>query len=151
MESRWEDAAAVNRSILELFPDDVEAYNRLGKALLELGHYAEARVVFTQALEHSPSNAIARKNLARLALLEKAKLHPKRKHKLAPQHFLRESGKTGTTLLEQPALGPVLAETAPGDPVNLQVVNNTLVVRNSASEYLGQVQPRLALRLIRLI
>ena len=81
MESRWEDAAAVNRSILELFPDDVEAYNRLGKALLELGHYAEARVVFTQALEHSPSNAIARKNLARLALLEKAKLHPKRKHK----------------------------------------------------------------------
>ena len=60
MENRWEDATGVNRSIIELFPDDIEAYNRLGKALFELGRYDEARTAFTKALELSPSNTIAR-------------------------------------------------------------------------------------------
>ncbi len=50
MEGRWEAAAEVNRSILDLFPEDMEAFNRLGKALLESGDYIEARSAFTQAL-----------------------------------------------------------------------------------------------------
>ncbi len=37
----WEQAAEVNREILELFPEDVEAWNRLGKAFLELVRYDE--------------------------------------------------------------------------------------------------------------
>ena len=152
MQSRWEEAAEVNRSILEQFPDDVEAYNRLGKALLELGHYEQAQGAFAQALELSPSNAIAKKNLARLALLDTEGKGPKKEErKLTPQHFLAESGKTGIVLLEQPAPGAVLAKIAPGNPVSLETKGNTLAVHNSASEYLGLVQPRLALRLIRLM
>ena len=50
MEGRWEAATEVNRSILDLFPEDMEAFNRLGKALLESGDYIEARSAFTQAL-----------------------------------------------------------------------------------------------------
>ena len=34
---RWEEAAAENRSLVDEFPDDIEAANRLGKALKELG------------------------------------------------------------------------------------------------------------------
>ena len=153
MQSRWEEAAEVNRSILEQFPDDIEAYNRLGKALLEIGHYEQAQGAFAQALELSPSNAIAKKNLARLALLDTEGKSPKKKEerKLTPQHFLAESGKTGIVLLEQPAPGAALAKIAPGDPVSLETKGNTLTVHNSASEYLGLVQPRLALRLIRLM
>lgn len=153
MQSRWEEAAEINRSILELFSEDVEAYNRLGKALLELGQYEQAQGSFARALELSPSNAIAKRNLARLALLETEK-HGRKKiegRKLTPQHFLGESGKTGITTLGQPAPGAVLAKMAPGDPVNLETKGNTLMVCNNASEYLGQVQPRLALRLIRLM
>ena len=40
MQGRWEEAVAANRAILELFPEDVDAYNRLGSALMELGEYA---------------------------------------------------------------------------------------------------------------
>ena len=35
MENRWEEAAETNRAILELFQDDIEAQNRLGKAYFE--------------------------------------------------------------------------------------------------------------------
>src|SRR5215471_392767 len=45
-ESRWEEAAEKNRELLTLYSDDVSGYNRLGKALSELGHYAEAREAY---------------------------------------------------------------------------------------------------------
>ena len=151
MESRWQEAAEVNRSIIELFPEDIEASNRLGKALLELGDYPQARAAFSRALDLSPSNIIARKNLARLSLLAKEGRAPRREAKLTPQQFLAEGGKTTVTTLEQPAPGPVLARMAPGDHVSLEIEGNTLVARNDSSEYLGRATPRLTVRLIRLM
>src|SRR5262245_35127802 len=55
-ESRWEEAAEKNRELLALYPDDVSGYNRLGKALSELGHYTEAREAYNNALEIDPNN-----------------------------------------------------------------------------------------------
>ena len=37
MQGRWQEAVAANRRIIETFPDDVDAYNRLGRAYIELG------------------------------------------------------------------------------------------------------------------
>ncbi|MBI4201132.1 MAG: hypothetical protein HY531_02440, partial [Chloroflexi bacterium] len=39
MANRWKEAVTVNRAILDLFPEEVEAHNRLGKAFCELGEY----------------------------------------------------------------------------------------------------------------
>ena len=47
MQSRWQEAAELNQLIVELKSDDSQAYNRLGKALTELGRYAEARDAYT--------------------------------------------------------------------------------------------------------
>ena len=41
LKGEWERATEVNRAVLELFTDDVEAMNRLAKALMELGDYGE--------------------------------------------------------------------------------------------------------------
>src|SRR5918999_955278 len=68
-QNRWEEAAELNRQILELFPNDVDTFNRLGKALLELGRYGEAREAYEQASQLAPSSTIAQKNLQRLAKL----------------------------------------------------------------------------------
>ena len=153
MQSRWEEAAEINRSILEIFSEDVEAYNRLGKSLLELGQYQQAEDSFAHALKLSPSNAIAKRNLARLTMLESKGQDLTRigGHKLTPQRFLGESGKTGIITLNQPAPGPILAKMAAGHPVNLEIQDNILLVRNNVPEDLGQVPPQLALRLIRLM
>ncbi|MDO8750556.1 MAG: tetratricopeptide repeat protein [Dehalococcoidia bacterium] len=151
MENRWEEAAAINRSIIELFPDDIEAHNRLGKALFEQGKYAEARSAFAKALQLSPSNGIARKNLERLSLLKKEEQRPKKATKLGPEHFLEERGKAGTVVLEHPAGKESLAKVTAGDALTLRVSEHRLVAESVDGEYLGQVPPRLAARLVRLM
>jgi Flp pilus assembly protein TadD len=69
MKNRWDEAAQVNREILDLFPNEVDAYNRLGKALTELGRYGEARDAYSRAVKLDPLNGIASKNLLRLGKL----------------------------------------------------------------------------------
>ena len=151
LKGQWEAATAVNRSILELFPDDVEALNRLGKAFLELGRYSEARIAFERATKLAPYNAISKKNLERLAHLQEAAPLPKQGKVVTPYLFIEESGKSGMTPLHRPAPGIVLAKMAAGDSVKLEAREHVLVVENSSAEYLGQVEPKLGMRLIRLM
>jgi len=96
--SQWEEAATTNRNILNLFPNEAEAYNRLGKAYSELGQYTEARQAYSQTLKYSPNNTIARKNLDRLSLLQEAPtLAPGGAERIDPRLFIEETGKTGMT------------------------------------------------------
>ncbi len=151
MQGRWKEAGAVNRLILEDFPDDVEAYNRLGKALMELGHNAEARQAFQRALELSPSNAIAEKNLSRLARLPGDTPRARAHRRAIPHRFIEDSGKAAITYLQNLASESVLAKVAAGDVVGLHVDGSKLTVKDADREYLGEVEPKLALRLTRLI
>src|SRR5215475_8532246 len=64
-EGDWDEAITTNRYIIGLFPQETEAYNRLGKAYSELGQYAEAHQAYAQTLKINPGNAIAKKNLDR--------------------------------------------------------------------------------------
>lgn len=149
----WQRAADVNRAILELFPGDVDAMNRLGKALLELGHYREAESTFSRAIGVSPYNRIAKKNLARLSQLESAPVPSKLGSKLGgiPQLFIEESGKSASTVLQKPASSQVVARIAPGNPVILVLGKNSITVKTREDEYLGLIEPKLAARLSRLM
>ena len=62
----WEEAAVVNQGIIESTPGDVSAYNRLGKALFEMGEFHRAMEAYGNSLKLETTNAIAIKNLARL-------------------------------------------------------------------------------------
>jgi tetratricopeptide (TPR) repeat protein len=147
--SQWEDAVITNKNILQLFPNEAEAYNRLGKAYSELGQYTEARDAYSQTLVYSPGNIIAKKNLDRLALLQE---NPEQAHqgmgRIDPQLFIEETGKTTVTELVNLAPASVLARIAVGDTVQLHVIGHTIRVRNGAGEDIGQLEPRLANRLI---
>jgi len=151
MESRWEEAVAVNRSIIELFSADVDAYNRLGKALTELGRYAEAKDAYSKALEMDPMNRIAEKNLARLAHVNIKEAKDKAHRQVDPRLFIEETGKTGLTTLVQPGPREVLSQMAAGDEVRLVPQGRTLVVESLRGDYLGKVEPRLSQRLIDLM
>jgi hypothetical protein len=71
MESRWEEAVQTNRAIIGVFPNDTDSYNRLGKALMELGKYNDAKKAYKKAIELDSTNQIAKKNLDRLGVLAK--------------------------------------------------------------------------------
>ena len=151
MEGQWERAVTLNREILGLFPDDVDALNRLGKALLELGRYPASRDSFESALRISPHNTIAKKNLERLRHLEDSNSHPKSSKVVTPYLFIEESGKSGVSVLQKPASRQVLAKMAAGDAVIMEPRDHALVVLNSGGEYLGKVEPKLGMRLMRLM
>ncbi|HEU5367132.1 MAG TPA: tetratricopeptide repeat protein [Ktedonobacterales bacterium] len=151
LQSQWEEAVATNRTLLSQFPRDPEALNRLGKALSELGQYAEAKKAYAEALEINPSNAIARKNLERLSHLgNEASNHtpPATAERIDPRLFIEETGKTGFTRLVNIAPPEELAKLTSGDQVYFHVDGRTLHVRNARGEDIGQVEPRLANRLI---
>lgn len=148
MESRWEDAVAANKLIIESDASDAEALNRLGKAASELGRYDEARDAFTKALAVSPHNAIAKKNLERLNLLGKNAKGRAQHTRVPPQFFIEETGKTGVVAVVNQASKEVLARISAGEPVNLEAKDHRLVVTTTDGDYLGIVDPKVGLRLL---
>jgi hypothetical protein len=151
LQGRWTEAADLNREIVGYFPSDEDAYNRLGKALTELGRYGEARDAYMKALEINPLNSIARKNLDRLASLGEQESAPRAaSQKLSPQMFIEETGKTGITVLVRPNMD-IAARMTAGDQVNLQRQNGSIVIQSLGGDYVGEIEPKLGQRLIKLM
>ena len=151
MKARWDEAVETNREILREFEDDLEAHNRLGKALSELGRNREAMRAFEQALRISPYNSIARKNIDRLSRLGDESSGAHQPSQTSRPVFIEESGKSGVTSLVNLAPPAVLVRLAPGHPVQLEAEEGRLRIAKPSGEYVGQVEPKLASRLIRLM
>jgi len=162
LQGRWEEAGAVNRDIIKRFPTDVEAYNRLGRALTELEDFARAKKAYFKALKLAPENAIAKKNLARLTSLsesmatlssnpQEASTRRAQARRVALDLFITEVGKAGVVNLHNVATGKVLAKMGFGDQVNLEARGQHLIVESEGGEYLGEVEPKQGLRLIKLM
>jgi hypothetical protein len=151
LQGRWEEAVDLNRTLIDAFPTDVDAYNRLGKAMTELGRYADARNAYEKALDVDPVNSIARKNLQRLATLGEKRAPPKTANqKISPQMFIEEMGKTGVTVLLRPNMKNASRLTA-GDLVSLDRDAGVLVVKSLNQDQIGEVEPKLGQRLLRLM
>lgn len=156
VQGEWEQAAEANRRILQVSSRDVDAYNRLGKALMELGRFAEAREAYQAATELDPGNAIARRNLMRLEQATASEAAAVEAPPPAPaavraRVFIEEVGKTYVTDLTRPATFEALSRIAPADEVELRPVGNQVEVLTLDGVLLGQLEPRIAQRLIRLL
>lgn len=151
MQSRWEEAVAVNEEVIETFPDDADAYNRLGKAFTQLGRYAEAKEAYSYALAIEPHNIIAKKNLDRLAHLREEAAGPKTGRQVSSHLFIEETGRAEVAAMCQLAPQETLARMAAGDPVQLVPKSQNLMVESLDGEYIGEVEYRLGPRLAKLI
>jgi tetratricopeptide (TPR) repeat protein len=151
MKNRWEEAAQVNREILDGFPNEVDAYNRLGKALTELGRYAEARDAYAQAVKLDPLNGIASKNLQRLGKLAAEGSAAPPPSPVDPRLFIEESGKTTLTHLTDVRRTEAAAKLSAGDQLQLVRRGNQIVVADAAGNDIGRIEPKLEQDLIRLL
>lgn len=151
LESRWRDAVALNRAILERHGPDEDTYNRLGKALSELGDLEGALSAYRKTLEINPLNTIAEKNVRRLAaLLETPAPVTATSGAIDVDLFTEEPGKSALTMVTPPEAA-VLVSVNPGDPVELDVEGNSLVARTARGVSLGQVDTKIARRLLPLM
>ena len=145
--SRWDEAVSVNREFVRLFGEEPEALNRLGKALSEVGQVTEARKAYGRAIEIEPTNTIARRNLDRLASMsDSASASSSR---LDTRLFIEETGKaTVATLQAVDQTQAALLDA--GDVVDLELAGNAVNVTADGT-YVGMVEPRIGLRLAKLM
>lgn len=147
MDHKWEEAIALNRELIDLAPDNLDAHNRLGKALLETGNTDAARAAFEHSLTLDPANTIARKNLDRLANGTASTGGSTLSHKM----FISDPGKSAQVTLIACATdtnGPYIA---PGAAIELGVSGANLAVYNDAGHYVGIVPPQRGHRLLRMM
>jgi len=151
LESRWQDAVAVNHALVERHGGDDETYNRIGKALTELGEPQDALEAYSQALQLNPLNGIAQKNVRKLQLLldSREKLGGA-KGTIDVDLFAEEPGKSALTVLNPPKSG-VMIVVAPGEVVELHLQGDGLQAQTTSGVVLGDVDSKIARRLVPLI
>lgn len=154
-DGEWQEAVELNREILAAAPNDVQAHNRLGKALSELGRYGEAHASYARAVELDPTNQIARRNLQRLEPLKDREgddqAAERRRTQARQSMFIEEIGKTRVTELSKLADDATLAQMTSGDQVELRTEGKYIVVFSEDGLRLGQLDTRLSQRLNTLI
>ena len=152
MQGRWREAIAANRAILEDFPNDVEAWNRLGRAHMELGEYQPSREAYRRTAELDPFNTIAKKNLQRLNYLGEAKVTAESTaRKVEPHRFIEDIGKAGVVILYHLAPTQIRARLVAGDELFLKTDSTRLVVEDDLGQYVGHVDPKHGQRLVKLM
>ena len=150
--SRWRARATGKRpprrirELLDTLPDDVSGYNRLGKALSELGHYAEAREAYNRALEIDPGNNIARKNIERLKQAQESgeasdgahanNTRADRSHRSTSLH--RGDRARQASPRSSIRARSVLVRVSAGDQARLHREGRPLYVENAAGERIGR-------------
>lgn len=152
LDSKWEEALAINQHLVEKHGPDEDAYNRMGKALTELGRLTEAIDAYRRTLEMNAQNTIAQKNMHKLAVMmeTKERLGSAAVASIDVDLFTEEPGKSALTVLTEPKHAVTVA-VAPGDVVNLETDDGKLNARTVKGVLLGQVDTKIARRLLPLM
>jgi len=151
LESNWQEAVSVNRTVLDKYGPDEDAYNRLGKALFELGRLEEALEAYGETLKLNPLNVIAQKNQRKLSAMLEQPARVEGVHgSVDVDLFAEEPGKSALTVLSRPS-GGVLVQVAPGDPVELAALGGMLHATTARGVALGDVEAKISRRLIPLM
>jgi len=148
---RWEDAAEINKTILERFGADEESNNRLGKAMTELGRFEEAKTAYEATLGLNPLNTIAQKNRAKLDVLAQSKDVKVGPTRVDLNLFVEEQGKTTSTQLEAVDDPNLHNKIGSGDIAELRITGDGITAETVRGVKLGTIEPRLARRLIKFI
>jgi len=153
LEARWEDAIKLNRQIIKLDPQNVDALNRQARAYMELGKMTSAKKYYTNALKIDPYNPIALRNLKIIKSFKKSVHHPQDNGhtRLSPTLFLQEPGKTKVVSLLNVAEPQKLSQTYCGMNVKLIIKNRKIIVACANGDYLGVLPDDISHHLIKLL
>ena len=162
---RWVDAVRLNRKILKLDPQNVDALSRQAKAYLELRKYALAKKYYSTVLKSDPYNPIALKNLKilkaikiskaflRISKVQKSPNGQNRifgEDRLSAALFLQEPGKTKVVTLLHVAEPQKLSQTYCGMRVEMVIRNRKFTIISEDGTYLGVLPDDICHKLLRL-
>lgn len=151
LENNWEEAATLNKQILEENPEDIDTLNRLGFALIKLGKCRKAKETLKDVLTLDESNPIALKNLKKVeAMIKqhvKTPLQDNDNCLNMQELFIEEAGKTKIVELKNIADKKMLSVLQPGDFVSL-IIKRSKVFVELENRYIGMFPDHIGTRLI---
>ncbi|MBI3109891.1 tetratricopeptide repeat protein [Candidatus Daviesbacteria bacterium] len=153
LEGRWEDALKLNKKIIRLDPQNVDALARLARAYMELGRFNLAKKYYSEALKYDPYNPIASKNL-KIIKTFKSNSQPKAVNghgKLSSSLFLQEPGKSKIVSLLKVAEPQKLSQIYCGMQVAAAVKNRKITIVDGEGSYLGVLPDDICHHLMRLL
>lgn len=160
LESNWEKALKLNKKIIKLDPQNVDALNRQAKAYMELGKGNLAKKYYSEVVKIDPYNPIALKNLKIMKSFKsdgQSKSGPDGQEwqinchsKLSPSLFLQEPGKTKVVSLLKVAEPQKLSHFFCGMKVEMSIKNRKITIVDSNGNYLGVLPDDINHHLLRL-
>lgn len=153
IEANWPEAIKLNKKIIELDDQNLEAWLRLGFSYLQNGELSQAEKSYQTALKIQPANQIARDNLRKIHVIIKDSYSNKKKvavnsTRYDPQLFLKEPGKTKIISLVELGQKTVFAKLGIGEEVFLKLKKRKIIIKNGQNEYIGCLPDDLSRRLI---
>lgn len=147
LKQEWTQAVDLNIQALDANPQDSDALNRLGFAYLQLGQIAKAKSTYELALKYNQYNAIAKKSLARIELInqKKTKFDPTTLAS-SKTSFIEEPGKTKSVSLVRTADTQIIASVNAGIEVEIVAKNRRISIQTLSGTYLGSLPDDLAFR-----
>lgn len=153
LDYRWQDALKLNKKILKVEPQSVDALNRQARCYMELGRNNLAKKYYSQVLKFDPYNPIAQKNL-KIVKAFKSNGNPHSvdgQVKFTPELFLQEPGKTKVVTLLKVAEPKILSQTFCGMQVNMLLKNKKIIIVDLGGSYLGVLPDDICHHLTRLV
>ncbi len=155
LSSRWIEALKINKQIIKVDPQNVDALNRQARAYMELGKSNLAKKYYTEALKFDPYNPIAQKNLKIIKSFKsngsnRVPLH-NGASKLSASLFLQEPGKTKIVSLLKVAEPQKLSQAFCGMKVEMIIKNRGITIVDESSNYLGVLPDDVSYLMLRLL
>jgi hypothetical protein len=148
----WENAASLNKDLIEENPRDIDALNRLAYVFTILGKIQNAKSTYRKVLKIDVLNQIAIRNIKRLTELEpKQIIKSLSSIKNVNNTFLEETGKTKIISLVNTAQPKIIALLTTGQPVAIAIKRSKIFVQDQNTQYLGVFPDDIGKRLIKLI
>ena len=156
LSSQWDEALKINKQIIKVEPQNVDALNRLARGYMELGKGNLAKKYYSEALKFDPYNPIAIKNLK---IIKAFKPNGSIEHapflngyaKLSPSLFLQEPGKTKIVSLLKVAEPQKLSQAFCGMKVEMVIKNRKITIVDLNENYLGVLPDDISHLMLRLL
>lgn len=141
----WNEAASLNREILELEPENIGALMRLSMAQIQLQKLKEAKANLKKILKIDPQHQLALRHLENM----------EKNHLLTPnfndQHFIEEPSKSKIVHLHRLSDKKTLSQLTVGQVLILKPKKHFISVETTAKVYIGSLPDDVSKRLILLI
>ncbi len=150
---RWEEALKINKKILKLEPQNIDALNREARTYMELGKINLAKKYYSEVVKIDPYNPIALKNLKIIKSFKPNGMVfvQNNQSKLSPSLFLQEPGKTKMVNILKVAEPQKLSQAYCGMKVEMAIKNRKITIFDANTNYLGVMPDDISHYLQRLI